>query len=225
MANCFLVGSRTPDYRTFARPFGFAMGSKTPDYPTFARPFGFWWLFGQLGFFSKSIEKSTSSNDAIGWSRSSQIGSQNDKKSMKIGSGDLPSSTFTLFSRTLILNDSTSILHCFSCRKAPGPTKNPIKMHPGPPMETCMEKSWSTGCFSSQKCAPRPSKWYSKSIKNTPWSSQDHPGGPKIAQKSSNLLQSISRTSKMIPKAMPWRTQHQERGRRQGAKPLRYIYI
>ena len=133
-------------------------GPRTADQPHFARPFGFWWLFGQLGFFSKSIEKSTSSNDAIGWSRSSQIGSQNDKKSMKIGSGDLPSTTFTLFSRTLILNDSTTIWHGFSCWKAPGQTKNPIKMHPGTPMETCMEKSWSQGCFSSQKCAPRPSK-------------------------------------------------------------------
>ena len=120
---------------------------------------------------------------------------------MKIGSGDLPSTTFTLFSRTLILNDSTTILHGFSCWRAPGQTKHPMKMHPGTPMETCMEKSWSQGCFSSQKCAPRPSKWYPKSLKNTPWSSQDHPGGPEIAQRSSNLLQSISRTSKMIPKA------------------------
>ena len=115
-------------------------GTRTPDYHPFARPFGFWWLFGQLGFFSKSIEKSTSSNDAIGWSRSSQIGSQNDKKSMKIRSGDLPSSTFTLFSRTVILNDSTSILYCFSCRKAPGPTKNPIKMHPG----TLWKHAWKS---------------------------------------------------------------------------------
>ena len=78
----------------------------------------------------------------------------------KIDSGSDLGCHFYIFQRTLILNDRTPIFHGFSCWKASGQTKSPIQMHPGTPMETCMDKSWSQGCFSSRKCASRLSKWY-----------------------------------------------------------------
>ena len=118
------------------------------------------------GSSSKSIEKPASSKDATMLSRNVIMPPIAVTNPCKIESWDLPDLVFMLFSKPLILNDSTMNLHGFSCSSVPCPTINPIKMLPGTTIQACMEKSWSKERFSLKNCVPRPPKWNPKSLKS-----------------------------------------------------------
>ena len=141
-----------------------------------------------------------------------------------------------LFCRTSVLNDSTMNFIDFQVLGLRRTTTNPSKPSPGIVMEMCIEMTPSKIQLLLEKDVSGPPKSPQIIEKLT----LDRQGTPLETQRSPKTQQSISMVSKMIPKALPsipntvkTATKHQSpapvtghesplRGRRQGAKPLRF---
>jgi len=157
---------------------------------------------------AQSIEKPTSSKDATMSSRSSSMPPKAVTNPWKIESWDLPDLVFMIFSKPLILNDSTMNFMVFQVLGLPRTTRNPPKPSPGIILKLCIEMTPSKIEFLLEKGVPGPPKCHPKSMKNWPWTSK----GPPWRSKGPQELAKASHGVKNDPKSSSQQPKHVENG-------------
>ena len=141
-------------------------------------------------------------------SRSSSMPPKTMTNSWKIESWDLPDLVFMIFSKPLILNDSTMNLMVFQVLGLPRTTRNPPKPSPGIILKLCIEMTPSKIEFLLEKGVPGPPKCHPKSMKNWPWTSK----GPPWRSKGPQELAKASHGVKNDPKSSSQQPKHVENG-------------